>query len=359
MLDKDLKLLWGRAAGRCSMPECRIPLALPGLPAGRGSVIGRMAHIVARSPGGPRGRGEADPSASDVYENLVLLCPTHHSMVDADPITWTVERLQEVKRSHEVWVTEGLRTGLLRGDIEEVLYRIGRSLERRRLLPLVLKLDVGNSRYLAHLQASDDYWWFTINADARFRDEFLNFLDETYFKPRIPAPFSFEALGSIVAFPEGYEIYAAQIRNPPLQRPTVPVLVDVGKLVEDKGRYFLEQCRFQPVPDLPIRNGFIHSLDVRTGLPNAVGDDPSQDHWGAYYWVKSSGLRLIVVGIGVVDPLESWEGMAIWWSPDESPPVRARTVQDATPELDEEMQRALRKFYQNAAEFETRWSGNV
>ena len=51
---RTLKLLWGRAAGRCAMPNCRIELfvAEPGYsPVWN---IGEMGHIVASSNDGPR-----------------------------------------------------------------------------------------------------------------------------------------------------------------------------------------------------------------------------------------------------------------------------------------------------------------
>jgi hypothetical protein len=48
---RDIKLLWGRAANRCSFPECRMMLTTEG----DNSLIGENAHIVARSPDGPRG----------------------------------------------------------------------------------------------------------------------------------------------------------------------------------------------------------------------------------------------------------------------------------------------------------------
>ncbi len=60
------------------------------------------AHIVAKGAGGPR----ADPSIPrrelDRYENLILLCPTHHhAVVDAEPEEWTVEKLRAMKTAHE------------------------------------------------------------------------------------------------------------------------------------------------------------------------------------------------------------------------------------------------------------------
>jgi hypothetical protein len=51
--EKDIKRLWGFAAGRCSRPGCDESCIrfLPSDP----TVIGEMAHIIAHSPIGPRG----------------------------------------------------------------------------------------------------------------------------------------------------------------------------------------------------------------------------------------------------------------------------------------------------------------
>jgi hypothetical protein len=65
--------------------------------------VGEEAHIVAREPGGPR--GGAGPGG-DEYSNLVLLCPTHHRIVDDRPDEYTVERLLEFKSEHEARVAE-------------------------------------------------------------------------------------------------------------------------------------------------------------------------------------------------------------------------------------------------------------
>ena len=75
--DKDVKTLWGLSAGRCSRPGCDEPCIrfLTDDP----TVIGEMAHVIAKSPDGPRGVSDG---GSDTYQNLILLCPTHHTEVD-------------------------------------------------------------------------------------------------------------------------------------------------------------------------------------------------------------------------------------------------------------------------------------
>ena len=43
--DRTLKLLWGRAAGRCAMPECRIELYAEATDYDPIVVIGEIAHV--------------------------------------------------------------------------------------------------------------------------------------------------------------------------------------------------------------------------------------------------------------------------------------------------------------------------
>lgn len=107
-LAKDTKLLWGRAAGICSNPECRAKLTATGAD-GKSFLTGEMAHQIAQSPDGPRG---TDGGGDDTYDNLILLCPTCHRTIDKAPEgTFSVEALRSWKKNHEEWVdgwaTEG------------------------------------------------------------------------------------------------------------------------------------------------------------------------------------------------------------------------------------------------------------
>jgi hypothetical protein len=100
--DKDMKLLWGRAAGYCSNPDCRTKVSETNH-AGESYLTGEQAHIVARQAGGPRGEAMGGP---DTYANLVLLCPTCHRRVDKSPEgTFPVETLLAWKAEHEAWVS--------------------------------------------------------------------------------------------------------------------------------------------------------------------------------------------------------------------------------------------------------------
>lgn len=77
--DRTLKILWGRAAGRCALPNCRIELLADATDHDPIVVIGDIAHIEASGSGGPRGNVSSDLKSRDEYENLILLCKNCHA----------------------------------------------------------------------------------------------------------------------------------------------------------------------------------------------------------------------------------------------------------------------------------------
>lgn len=71
------------------------------------SVIGEEAHIVARNVSGPRGESPLGIEQRDSYSNLILLCPTHHAVIDDlpnGPIEYSVDLLRNRKEEHEKWI---------------------------------------------------------------------------------------------------------------------------------------------------------------------------------------------------------------------------------------------------------------
>ncbi|KZM78204.1 HNH endonuclease [Cellulosimicrobium sp. I38E] len=105
----DRKALWVQSGNACAFPDCRRSLfevedEVSGSPLiGAGIVVGEEAHIRAQSPGGPR--YDPDYPNVDSYANLVLLCPTHHTIIDkSEPENWPVKRLEKLKTDHEMWV---------------------------------------------------------------------------------------------------------------------------------------------------------------------------------------------------------------------------------------------------------------
>jgi hypothetical protein len=98
MRDHDRKKLWARSGNRCSFPGCGVELVQEKRAA---KVIGVEAHIRGEKPGAARYDPDQSPEHRESYENRILLCPTHHTAVDANPEDWTVQKLLNMKAEHE------------------------------------------------------------------------------------------------------------------------------------------------------------------------------------------------------------------------------------------------------------------
>ena len=95
--DKEIKKLWGKAAGLCSFPQCDIE-CIKLLDEDHSIIIGEMAHVIAKDVNGPRGSLNG---GNNIYENLILLCPTHHTLIDKAPELYTADLLLKYKENHE------------------------------------------------------------------------------------------------------------------------------------------------------------------------------------------------------------------------------------------------------------------
>lgn len=93
------RLLFVRAGGRCEFNGCNKYLLRHHLTRSDGN-FADMAHIVAFSDSGPRGRMPR-PSGIHDPENLMLLCHDCHKLIDDDPGRYSVAILKGYKRCHE------------------------------------------------------------------------------------------------------------------------------------------------------------------------------------------------------------------------------------------------------------------
>jgi hypothetical protein len=106
--EKDIKLLWGRAANRCSFSECRIKLSQDNKITSESFPLGEQAHIIGKDVGSARSNSILSPEERDSYHNLILLCPNHHTLIDKNPDEYPVEKLHMMKAQHELWVESTL-----------------------------------------------------------------------------------------------------------------------------------------------------------------------------------------------------------------------------------------------------------
>ncbi|MDQ4145682.1 MAG: HNH endonuclease [Actinomycetota bacterium] len=105
--DATRKLLWGRSGGVCA--KCKGALTEDPTEVSKALVLGIEAHIVSPAIDGPRHR-EMPAADFDAYDNLILLCPNDHMLVDKQLSVFTEEAVRELKAAHEVWVKQRQRS---------------------------------------------------------------------------------------------------------------------------------------------------------------------------------------------------------------------------------------------------------
>jgi len=109
----DVKVLYSRAGGRCSFPDCRLDLVIEAKKEGKTKQIGLIGHIIAHSDKGPRTDSSYPPEKLDTYENWILLCGTHHDVIDTIESEYPVEDVRKMKKNHEEWVQESLEKQII------------------------------------------------------------------------------------------------------------------------------------------------------------------------------------------------------------------------------------------------------
>ncbi|WP_416355811.1 SAVED domain-containing protein [Aureimonas phyllosphaerae] len=99
---KTQAALWARAAGRCEYLGCNAELIGDLISGNEDGTYGFVAHIVADAPDGPRGDATRSPLLAKSLDNLMLLCATHHKLIDVEEVDRHPEpTLLEMKLEHE------------------------------------------------------------------------------------------------------------------------------------------------------------------------------------------------------------------------------------------------------------------
>ena|GEM_PF-500388 len=102
-ISKDVeRQLFAMSGGHCQ--RCHRSLFVD---VGERSVsVGEMAHIIASSVSGPRGTKVERNSSRESFENLIMLCPTCHTIVDKAPLEYPITLLMSWKKDHESSIQE-------------------------------------------------------------------------------------------------------------------------------------------------------------------------------------------------------------------------------------------------------------
>lgn len=94
----DRKRLWARSGNQCSFPYCDVELVDEGV---ADRTLGEEAHIKGEKEGAARYDSKQSSKERDSYDNLILLCPTHHTLIDSNPEEFPVNLLIQMKKDHE------------------------------------------------------------------------------------------------------------------------------------------------------------------------------------------------------------------------------------------------------------------
>ncbi|NSY32259.1 HNH endonuclease [Pseudoalteromonas sp. JC28] len=105
-IPSDIKLrLFAASAGHCQRPECLAtlyPLELNGI-----KHIAEMAHVIPHGETGPRKEERPKEDFNpDSFDNLILLCPTCHTIIDKNPDAYSRSTLITWKREHLASLTK-------------------------------------------------------------------------------------------------------------------------------------------------------------------------------------------------------------------------------------------------------------
>lgn len=91
------KHLFAVSNNQCAFPGCISSI----VDLTSNTVIAEICHICADSVGGPRYDANQTDEQRHGFDNLILLCGSHHKIIDDDQLTYTVLVLRDMKSTHE------------------------------------------------------------------------------------------------------------------------------------------------------------------------------------------------------------------------------------------------------------------
>lgn len=97
--EQTFKRLFALSKNQCAFTGCTTSIVQPS-----GTVTGKVCHIKSKRPNNkPFDRYDSTQTDAErhAFENLILLCGVHHDIVDNELETYSVERLQKLKETHE------------------------------------------------------------------------------------------------------------------------------------------------------------------------------------------------------------------------------------------------------------------
>ena len=117
---KDWKILCAKSGNRCALPNCRAILVADETKTDKASMIAQAAHIKGENSGSARYDASMSEEERNCLNNRILLCPTCHTKIDAQPGTYPVALLQRYKTEHEAWVAECTKSEVINISFSEL-----------------------------------------------------------------------------------------------------------------------------------------------------------------------------------------------------------------------------------------------
>lgn len=152
---KTLKILFTLSGNQCAHPECANNITEQATEHSPELVTGQISHIYAIRKKGPRGKPGLTQKELNSPENLILLCPTCHAIVDGQYESYPAEMLKSWKHDHEDKMrnrrfTDSDSFSRMRVPIELIDERIKQEMEKLRKSRFFAGFDnVGSSLELA------------------------------------------------------------------------------------------------------------------------------------------------------------------------------------------------------------------
>jgi hypothetical protein len=92
---RTIKRLFAHSGNLCAFPRCTAALIEDS------TVVGEICHIKGAKPGSARYNDQQTAAERHGFDNLILMCRKHHTVIDDDDEAYTVDRLLKMKADHE------------------------------------------------------------------------------------------------------------------------------------------------------------------------------------------------------------------------------------------------------------------
>jgi hypothetical protein len=133
-----------------------------------------------------------------------------------------------------------------------------------------------------------------------------------------------ELTDTLIAWPDEYEQYKDSF-SPGLNMKDDPIRIEGITLIKTEDGYRLEGGERTDIRYLPKENGYVHEWDNNEHLPiKTLPNEPTRtnpfDYHPYNYWVKPTGLRVMIRGGFYADPLKRRFDMTLGFTPSDVRP---------------------------------------